>query len=93
MYATPIMNVNYLCKFNVSPVDEYSSTHEKAQLEYNFFYSFQPYCVTSSAFKQQRLEQSHSCLFHTIFSIDKNVSLMSYCEPPIRPACTARDYL
>ena len=32
MYATPIMNVNYLYRFNVSPVDEYSSTHEKVQL-------------------------------------------------------------
>ena len=26
------MNVNYLCRFNVSPVDEYSSTREKVQL-------------------------------------------------------------
>ena len=32
MYVTPIMNVNYLSRFNVSPVDEYSSTHEKVQL-------------------------------------------------------------
>ena len=32
MHATPIMNVNYLCRFNISPVDEYSSTHEKVQL-------------------------------------------------------------
>ena len=26
------MNVNYLCRLNISPVDEYSSTHEKVQL-------------------------------------------------------------
>ena len=26
------MNVSYLCRFNVSPVDEYSSTCEKVQL-------------------------------------------------------------
>ena len=26
------MNVSYLNRFNVSPVDEYSSTHEKVQL-------------------------------------------------------------
>ena len=32
MYAIPIINVNYLCRFNVSPVDEYSSTREKVQL-------------------------------------------------------------
>ena len=32
-YATPIMNANYcLCRFNVSPVDEYLSTREKVQL-------------------------------------------------------------
>ena len=26
------MNANYLCRFNVSPVDEYLSTREKVQL-------------------------------------------------------------
>ena len=36
MYATPIMNVNYLYRFNVSPVDEYLSTHEKVQLSTPF---------------------------------------------------------
>ena len=32
MYTTPVKNVNYLSRFNVSPVDEYSSTREKIQL-------------------------------------------------------------
>ena len=46
MYATPIMNVNYLCRFNVSPVDEYSSTHEKVQLSTQVQFS-QPYWTVS----------------------------------------------
>ena len=38
MYATPIVNVNYLYRFNVSPVDEYLSTHEKVQLSIVIIY-------------------------------------------------------
>ena len=57
------MNVNYLCRFNASPVDEYSSTREEVQLSTRVQFSLLVSTLHSTIVYYSRLTHTntHTC--------------------------------